>query len=346
MNSYLGLLLLAASSVWAATPQFQPASYNKSQPVSRETFEDFEGKHLHLNQAIPQASEARIRVATYNVHYLRDLHDTKSNVQGVLADVRAMDATAILFQEVLGSPEDASRAAFERGLDSLGYIYRFFARPPGAFLGNMIASRHPLHNTAAVDLGSRRVLAEAQLRLANGKALTLMCTHWDHKSPAVRLGQSQRLVAHIRAKGHTDYVLGADLNARHQSPAVQNLVTSGPMKTSFSALQWPHPDYTCWAGWAIDFLLVGPAVERSVLGTYVHHTLSSDHLPVLMDLSLQADARAPAPRGSSTGTGTSQPGDSSVGLYILFGFILVGAIACALYLAFIRKPAGHPETAV
>lgn len=302
--------LLSFSSVEArgqAKQQYQPASYNTTQKISRQNFETFEKANLHLNNQIPAAPSNGLRVITYNVHYFTDLHAALSNVQNVLNDVRVMNGDVMLFQEVLTDTNNGDRKAFDAGLDAQGYKWRYFAHGPGAFLGNMIASKYPLSKTKTFDLGYTRVMVEAAVPIANGDEITVFATHWENGSQAARNQQSKATVDYFNKKGGANmgkFILGADFNAHYKSPAIQGLLATNYMNISFNQLHWHMPDYTCWAGHPIDFLFAGNDVRNNVIGTYVYHTLSSDHLPVIIDLDLQPVKGTLAPP-SGTQNGTS-----------------------------------------
>lgn len=326
------LFFLGYTEARGAKPQPQPESYNKTTPISRPNFEVFEKSNLHLNSFIPSAPSNGLRVVTYNVHYFKDLHAKVSNVQNVLADVRAMDAGVIIFQEVLTSTWDSDRKAFDAGLNSLGYKYLYFDNSSSCFLGNMIASRYPLQNLTSLDLGAARVLVEAEVPLQNGDKLTVFGTHWEVGNPATRLGQSKKIIDHINSKGGKamgKFLLGADFNAHYMSPPIQNLLKSGLMRNSFNILNWPHPNYTCWAGHAIDFIFAGNDLTKNVIGSYVYHTLSSDHLPIIIDLDVMPDSTAVSHASSSaSGSGSS---------YLIIGAVVLVIIAAGAALYFFMK---------
>lgn len=339
IKTLFGLLALTCGSVYSAAQQSQPAPYTSSGiPVGRTAFEAFEKAQLHLNEAIPGAPTTGIRIATYNVHFHENMHRTRCNTPSVLADLKAMDAAVVLFQEVLIT--GAARAAFDAGLQALGYTHRFFGHGTGAHLGNMIASKYPLHNPANTLLTNTRNLVEAELKLVGNQSVMLLCTHLENDDKVSQLEQSKIITAHIQAKGHTNYVLGADFNAKYPSPPIQNLVKNGPMASSFKVLGWSYPKYTCWAGPAIDFLLVSPPVQKSVRGSYMYHTISSDHLPILMDMALTVDPRATSSFSTAAGTtldGNSKAGSSNCGLYSVLALVLVFILGGAALFLVIRR---------
>lgn len=304
MKLILTFILFGVYARSAGSPQRQPTSYadpNIRQQVSKQAFVDFVHANRHLNQHIPSSPPSGgMRVVTFNLHYFRDVFDKNSTLQNILRDVKDMNADVYLFQEVHMDTSKPDRKAFDAGLSSLGYKWQHVQAAPGATLGQMIASKYPLGKLRSLDLGYKRIMIEAELALKNNDKLTLFAAHWQNADVKAREKQARLTVGHIKKKGGLSmgkFVLGADFNATWQGEAIQTLATSGLMKTSYSVLKWPHPHVTCWSGRAIDFVWAGNEVSKHVDGTYVYYTLSSDHLPIIMDLSLQPDAYA----GSSVG---------------------------------------------
>lgn len=300
MNMLIGLLLtvcfssvtLGASTTSSMTrlprPQPQPAGYHRELEVSRENYEATERERLHLNQYIPSAPRGGLRVVTFNLHFFRSLYDEQSNVSSVLEDIRNLDADILLLQEAVSSDFHPDRQAFDRALDSMGYLYRHFDIIAGFREGNMIASRLPLRNKASIPLGSNRILVMADVELQDHRLLTIYSCHWEVKSSEIRMSQSHMVLDKIAERNGSDsmYILGADFNAMYDSPEMQNLFEGGRMSVSFDVLGWDRPDYSCWSGNAIDWLLPGNGLQQHVMGTYVYHSVSSDHLPIIMDLSI------------------------------------------------------------
>lgn len=330
-------LLFCASAVLCgrkrnAGPQPQPDTYKTNLPVSRENFEAFEKGNLHLNSYIPGPPAKGLRIMTFNLHFFRDLYDKRSNLQEVLADIKTIGADICLFQEVT-LPGSGDRTAFDSGLEALGYKWRHFGSGPGAWLGNMIASKYPLSNLGSLDLDYTRVMVEGQVALLGGEKLTLFATHWQNADAEARNQQSKKTVDYFqKQKGGPamgKFVLGADFNALYRSPAIQGLLRSGLMENSFNALRRPYPNYTCWGGTAIDFLFAGNGLAKTLVGTYMFHTLSSDHLPIIIDLDCHADPTAVASTISSS--------SSSIGWIIAVVLVIVAIAAAAGFLFYKRR---------
>lgn len=292
-SSYLllALVFFCAHSRSTESPQDHPASFtdpNQRQEVREEAFVQFIHSNKHLNQHIPASAPAEgMRIVTWNLHYFRDGFDKKSTLNEILWDVKEMGADVYLFEEVHMDTSKPDRHAFDSGLTALGYRWQHVRGAPGSILGQMIASRFPLSNLGYLELGYQRIMIEAELALENNGKLALFAGHWQNADNKAREMQARMTIDHIKRNGSASFIFGADFNAVYSSEAIQTLASSGLLKNSFDVLQWQHPNVTCWSGREIDFIWVSNEIEKHVVGTYLYYTLSSDHLPIIMDLDLQ-----------------------------------------------------------
>lgn len=272
------------------TPQTQPPSYltKKSPKSSRHLFEKHDKSNVIYNGEIPAVCEEAMRVATFNIHYHRDLHDQASNTKDVAADLQQFDPTVVIFQEVVADPDDRARMAFDQMLDGLGYLHRVVGASQGAWLGNMIASKYPLQSLGMLDLGSHRAVHAAAITVG-GRKVGVVGTHLEVSSSNARLKEAQKIVTFLQkyvAPHCTEYILGGDMNAHWGSPEIKQFVEAGTLKEVFGVVKAPYPQYTCWAGRTIDFLFASPNLAPHLAGSYIYHTISSDHLPVMTDILL------------------------------------------------------------
>lgn len=86
-------------------------------------------------------------------------------------------------------------------------------------------------------------------------------------------------------------LLGGDFNSYYDSAELR-LLRSGPgnrslLNGAFQVLQCPAPKFTCWAGTTIDHMFVDRNLESHVVGGYVYMTLTSNHIPVIIDLNVR-----------------------------------------------------------
>jgi exonuclease III len=90
----------------------------------------------------------------------------------------------------------------------------------------------------------------------------------------------------------------AILSEMHLPAQLQDLVDREPTsmalgylaeqgyKDSFEKASFRPPQFTTWAGTRIDFLFLNPLWNLPVKGSYVLYDWASDHIPVIMDVSI------------------------------------------------------------
>lgn len=287
-------------STVAGTPQIHPTSYaptdgsKLSIAGSLQKLAAFVEANKNLNDHIPaKPPVGGMRIVTFNVNNLTDILTMKNTLYKVILDTMRMKADVYFFQEIVNA---LYRTEIESDLNDMGYLYRYYDIAKGATLGNLIASRYPLNIIGSLDLGSNRIMLDAEIDLKNGGKLGLLATHWDNKDQSVRENQANMTVEYIKRKSaihglnQYPFVLGGDFNATLEGNAIKTLTSSGLMLNSFQAFHCPNPNVTNQYGRAVDFLWAGNHVKNHVVGAYVYYTASSDHLPIIMDLNLEPAA--------------------------------------------------------
>lgn len=274
------------------TPQTQPPSYltGTSFKADRHRFEKHDKSNVIYNAEIPAVCEEAVRVATFNIHYHQNLHSQASNTRKVAAALQEFDPTVVIFQEVVSDAKKPVRIAFDEMLDDLGYLHRVMGTSKGAWLGNMIASKHPLQTLGMLDLGSQRAVHAATINVG-GRKIGIVGTHLEVRSSKDRTEEARKIVNFLQTvvvPHCTEYILGGDMNAHWGSSEIRQFVEAGELKEVFGVVKAPYPRYTCWAGTTIDFLFSSPKLAPHLVGSYVYHTTSSDHLPVMTDILLPA----------------------------------------------------------
>ena len=133
---------------------------------------------------------------------------------------------------------------------------------------------------------------DAELRVQN-QAVQLVAFHpMPPLSPHFHLARNQALqgfAKQFRASGHPALLVG-DLNATPWSSAFAGLETLGLRRTTGLQPTWPASGQG-WLGIPIDHVLATP--HWRVKHHHVGKTMGSDHLPVVVQLVLAANAPAP-----------------------------------------------------
>lgn len=322
-------------------PQTQPPTYrNNAQKASRHVFERHEKAHAYINNEIPAVSDDSVRIATYNIHYHKDLYAANSNNESVRRDLSNFNPTVVVFEEVESNVNHPNRKQFDQMLDSLGYKYREFYTAH-AWLGNMIASKLPLTMIATEDLTNGRGILASSFMVGDRK-IAVLGTHLEVQNGSIREQQTKQIVAFLKKHiiGKFDrYLLTGDMNASWTSPEIQTFRDSGLLNEVFEAARAPPPEYTCWAGTTIDFVFTSRTLSDELYGPYVYHTVSSDHLPVMVDIKVPKGS-VNIPEGQSKPPSVTSQADTAKSSWVFWGMIagsiivitvIVGGVAYHLH---------------
>jgi endonuclease/exonuclease/phosphatase family metal-dependent hydrolase len=141
-----------------------------------------------------------------------------------------------------------------------------------------------------------RTAVIAQMRDAQGRAFTLVNTHWDHKGAQARQESAHMMAALLAGMPGPVIVLG-DFNCEPDSDPMLALQTQGRLENAARASAWGHfGSKQTFTGFEpamrgsenVDHILVrGCAVQQH--GTLCDHAdgrLPSDHFPVLAEILL------------------------------------------------------------
>ena len=230
----------------------------------------------------------RLRLASWNVHSCKGM-DRRTDPDRTLAVIDALDADVIALQEVpTQSRHPALRALLDgdRGYHSL--VETTLPDHADGF-GNALLSRQPLQAAGRIDLGvsgrENRCAIQAKVAFESGGALHVIATHLG-LNQRERREQLDRIQAHLNQATHACVVLG-DFNTWLRWPAGELASLRDGQK-----LRYPRSFPAAAPLLRLDRILVSPPLSLSALRTW--HApglrLASDHLPVVADVALPADA--------------------------------------------------------
>jgi endonuclease/exonuclease/phosphatase family metal-dependent hydrolase len=220
----------------------------------------------------------RLRIASYNVHSLRD------DRRALIEVVRELDPDVLVVQEAPRGLRWRTRCA--QLAREFGLVYAAGGLPS---LGNLILVSYRVRVTDTWALRypltpGRHMRGAAFARCSVGRTpFVVVGTHLATDS-AERPGQA-RMLAKALADVDAPLLLGADLNEEPGGP-VRGLLAE---HLTDAAGADPTPTYPVHApGRRIDALLVDPAVEvrgYRVVDTPAAHR-ASDHFPIVAELGL------------------------------------------------------------
>lgn len=248
--------------------------------------------------AAAQPPDRQVTVMTYNIHHGRG-EDGVLDLERIAAVIRAQDAEVVALQEVdrhFGARSEFRDQARELArLLGMHYVYAanldLESPAPGAprrQYGTAILSELPILESENLLLprsdtrNEQRGLLEALINV-RGVPFRVYNTHLQHNSALDRRLQVAAIVAEMEEEGGPQALLG-DLNARPQAPELAPLF---PRLKDAWTLGGEGDGFTLSASAPfarIDYVLVSP--EVGVDAARVPHTLASDHLPVVAELTL------------------------------------------------------------
>lgn len=249
----------------------------------------------------PVAPDRELTVMTYNIHHAVGV-DGELDLERIAGVIRSQEAEIIGFQEVdrhWSARSDFQDQAKElAGMLDMHYVYGANldlepAEPgqPRRQYGTAILSEYPILESGNTLLprpegGEQRGLLEALINV-EGVPARVYNTHLQHNSAVEREAQVEAIMDHVGEFEEPSILMG-DLNARPDAPELQ------PLYTRFEDA-WAEggkgPGYTYSAevpDRRIDYVLISPDV--SVSEARVPHTLASDHLPVVAELSIPGES--------------------------------------------------------
>lgn len=265
------------------TPQYQPSpSYlgNKGDGhPSMSAYSEHVRKNLNWNAYIPAICDDSIRVITFDVNNFQMLHGGNSNFEMLLNILNTLDATVIVAQRIVMGIQQVQLQA---ELNKWGYTYRMYCH--GNPYGNMLLSRMPLSPLLQSNIGDGACVLSAVLEL-NGEPIVILGSHLSENDSEARKNQARKLYQVINvhiASRYSSYILAANFEDDWESKAVGFFRDN--MSEAFRSSSLPIPSYTSWRGIESDFFFLTKALSQRILGVYTFHTLSSPHLPIIMDL--------------------------------------------------------------
>lgn len=294
MKLHLSLLWLNVAVASVLKGPVQAPSYNPGNTgdASKQQFLDHElAIGLPFNKYFVDKPEEHTRISTWNIHMLKDVFGKKSAVEEFLEELPKFQADVFGFQEVPLPQDGPEFLDWVNGMKALGYEHTLAAycdsmqhvTDPWWRHGVMIASKYPLEFQAAIKLDYGRMLLHAKAQL-DTKSIDVLVTHLEVSHSTIRQAQVELILSYIVQADLTDYILLGDLNSQYIEPEFDIVRVSGQFNEVFRELEWTPPEYTCWAGSSIDYVLASPDLCQYLHGAYTYHSVVSDHLPVLVDL--------------------------------------------------------------
>lgn len=290
-------------------------------------------KDLNAKAVKKISKKPSLRVCSFNVHSWAYINGN-FKFDDMLAVIQDIDADVVCLQEAI-LPNDmrsGSKAWSKDGWERKDLISKFEeigydqARKcstnnvnhtyPGTFFGNAILSKHTIHQSGQADLekdalkGESRCYVYSTIKI-DGKQILIANVHldvWDD-TEKTRVNQIKQMIRELE-KFNMPIILCGDLNSLKRSDYTDDewqwiidnnlnvkpktLVTDELSQSYNEAFDDGEFKYSVWTGRRVDYMWYR-GENISVSKANVYYTDLSDHFPIFVDFSLNAE-RKPSPR--------------------------------------------------
>lgn len=240
-----------------------------------------------------------LRAVTWNVH------GCSAGVDGVVRELRQLDAAVICLQEAETPPRESGKTGQAEFIASKLGMQQFSAGsklPNGNEQCMAILSRSAITRGERLDAGTGRIYGVTALVSCEGRAIRVVCVHLTSsyradvrhaaRTSAARVKEAKDLTDRL-AKWTEPVVLAGDFNSVPGLPE-HTLVEQRLARSSTTQPTCPSDGPLL----SLDHIYHSRAL--TLRGSRVVKTSASDHLPVVAEFAWAGPASAPAPatRGS------------------------------------------------
>ncbi len=231
----------------------------------------------------------RIKVMSFNMQH-GVYEDDAIDLKRVAKVIRSQkpDIVCLLEEDVF--TERSGRVGQMNAVAKLTRLTPVFGKAidyQGGDYGNAVLTRYPVKDQQTYPIpmqspGEARVILETRVAVSPTQTIRVLSTHFDHRIDQTERARAAREVtAVIRRDPRTPAILGGDLNADPDSPALDHL-----REDWIDAAELAGPTYPRWEPVErLDYILARPVGSWRILDArVVKGTGLSDHLPVVVEL--------------------------------------------------------------
>lgn len=244
---------------------------------------------------VPEKKKNNLKVLCYNIHHCNPPSaGSKIDVEAIAAVINKEKPDFVALQEVDVNTKRSGKGKNQaKQLAELTGMNFFFAKAidhEGGDYGVAVLSRYPIIDSVKHILpidstigGEVRTIAAITAEISKGKKVIFASTHLDLKEQN-RITQSELIVKHF-ANAAFPMILAGDFNAKPDSPVIGYLdqhFTRSCISDCQPTIPVENPNRV------IDFVMFKPGnVIRSVSTRVIDEKYASDHLPVLVELTVR-----------------------------------------------------------
>lgn len=298
------------SSIWKKIKNTEIANTKEGRLTA---YSEDAKKYAHHNTTIPthkpNKRRSTLRIASYNVHFL----NPEKEIFHVIQNLSDLGVDIICFQEFISTEK------FIKNLQNTGYTKLFIHKSPNKYNNNlciMIAAKQHVqialisqgtlqHNTHDSGYLKTKITIDKNV-------IALLTTHLNSHSEQYRLEQMEQLHGFITRSKDKNVIIAADWNALQKKDYPYSIDGTPVWKilekdaharkkdlhllledftdrhgyTDAFQLARVVPSFTHWTGTTIDRFLIYRPENFTVKNAYIYFDDASDHLPVILDISI------------------------------------------------------------
>jgi endonuclease/exonuclease/phosphatase family metal-dependent hydrolase len=241
----------------------------------------------------------KVRVLTYNIHHGEGT-DGKLDLERIAGVIRSVEPDVVALQEVdrgtsrtgsVDQPEELARRTGMRAIFSRNIAFG------GGEYGNAVLTRWPVAafrnvHLPLLDDGEQRGVLIVDLQPPGaGASVQFLATHWDHRpADGERLAAAAKINELMQAAAERPAILAGDLNAPPDSGVLRIVLQQWQPSSAQELPTMPSRAPRR----QIDYVFTRPPGRWRVSQVRVlDEAVASDHRPLLAELELLPNGRAP-----------------------------------------------------
>lgn len=242
-----------------------------------------------INRRIPVPDDDTLRIVQVDMNMFRDIRDYDDNIEKIRTDLEILTPGLVGYVELPRKSDiDPLRTKFDRMVDKMGCKHVFYYAHPKLSAGIMIASRVELTGRWEKRIPGLGQAIVSSFKMGKDKFSLIVASisyqEGVRKSMARSLGQwlnrsiiEEKIYSKYIILGKVDIESMEDFNASIIKPEYCLL-------DAFDALGWDPPKFTSSSNIPRDWILVSRELAPLLSGAYMHLTLASPHMPLVVDL--------------------------------------------------------------
>lgn len=271
--------------VFLETCHVQPKNLcaQKTDKVEQQTDSPAKEKGKEEDQTTEEDPTTEIRILTYNIHGGKGL-DGKIDLNRIAAVIKQANPHLVALQEVDVNTRRSGKVDQAKKLAQLCNMQSVFGKAinyQGGQYGNAVLASQKIIASNSIEVSNegaeRRVAVGAAIKIDKKNVVTLISTHFDHKSQAAR-ASAARVLAGIVKQSTGIVLIAGDLNCALGSKELASLesVAASPSDQPVFTFPAANPSKQ------IDFILIAQKAKWKLQKMEaIDDGGASDHRPLL-----------------------------------------------------------------